>query len=69
MSFTPAPIPTVRQELSFKVVETYEKFLDKYTHDEITIGELDCAVRALIAATGWAVSKDVLNLLSFAETD
>lgn len=69
MSFTPAKIPTTREELSFKVTEEYENLLNLCEKGSITEAQLDCAVRSLIRATGWAVSKEVFIMLSEADTD
>lgn len=64
MSAQPAPIPSTREELSWKVTETYIDLLDKCEKGLITAAQLDCAVKALITATGWAVEKSVFVMLS-----
>jgi hypothetical protein len=56
--------PTLREEITFKVAETYEKLLDIHQRKGITSAQLDCAVRALIAATGWCIEKEALGVLS-----
>lgn len=69
MAHIPQKPIEIKEELSFKVVETYEKLLTQHDRGEITIEMLDCAVRAIIAATGWALTREVVVLLSYAETD
>jgi len=69
MSEAAKKIPTTREELTFKVIETYEKILSDCTGGLITLAQADYAVKTLIAATGWGVDKDTFKELSSWEVD
>lgn len=69
MSFTPEKIPTTKEELTHKVLETYENLLDRHEKGLITNAQLDTAVRSLLAATGWAIDKNVFMVLSDANIE
>lgn len=62
-------IPSHKDELSYKVIETYCDLLDKHEAGEINNFELDLAVRTLLAATGWGVDKSVFLRLSRANIE
>ena len=63
------PVPTTREELTFKVVETYERILDDCVGGVITLAQADYAIKTLIAATGWCVERSVFLMLSDWKTE
>ncbi|MBE0438085.1 MAG: hypothetical protein IBX56_20080 [Methylomicrobium sp.] len=54
----------LKDEITYKTLETYEGLLRHHESDLITAAQLDCAITALVNAVGWAVSKDLLTMMS-----
>lgn len=57
-------MPTTREELAYKTVETLEDLLGQEEAGKISKDQLSCAIQALLAAVGWALDKDTFQLLS-----
>lgn len=54
----------LKDEITYKTLETYEGLLRHHESGLITAAQLDCAITALLNAVGWAVSKDLLAMMS-----
>lgn len=62
--FTPLPIPTMREEVTFKAIQTYERILDDCVNGSITLAQADYAVKTLLAAVGWCIERSSFVMIS-----
>jgi len=61
--------PTVREEIQYKVIETYEGLLTKFDDGLITMAQLDCGIKAIIATAGWCLDRETHKLIGETEIE
>ncbi len=57
-------LPSREEELTFKVLETYDNLLRKNAQGLIDNAQTDIAINAIIEACGWGVERKTLRLIS-----
>ncbi len=58
------PVPTSKEEMTFKAIEAYERILNDLVDGVITLAQADYAIKILLSTTGWFINRSVFIEIS-----